>query len=124
MKNALLEHVESKSKKNEIPYFEVGDTVEVGCKIEEGDKSRVQVFSGIVISRAGQGMSETFTVRRIVDEEGVERRFPIHSPNVVSIKAVRSGQTRRAKLYYLRERAGKSVKLSHRHSEHTLTAAK
>lgn len=124
MKNALLEHVESKSKKTELPYFEVGDTVEVGCKIEEGDKSRVQVFTGTVIARSGGGMSETFTVRRIVDEEGVERRFPIHSPNIVSIKPIRSGQTRRAKLFYLRDRTGKSVKLSHRHSEHTLTAAK
>lgn len=120
MKNALLQHVENKSKKPEVPYFEVGDTVEVGCKITEGDKVRVQVFSGTVISRAGEGMSETFTVRRIVDEEGVERRFPIHSVNIDFIRPVRSGQARRAKLFYLRERTGKAVKLSHRHSEHTV----
>ena len=121
MKNQFLEHVESKCKKTDIAYFEVGDTVEVGCKIKEGDKVRIQVFTGTVISRAGQGMSETFTVRRMVDEEGVERRFPIHSVNIDFIRPIRSGQTRRAKLFYLRDRTGKSVKLSHRHSEHTLT---
>lgn len=121
MKNQFLEHVESKCKKTELPYFEVGDTVEVGCKIKEGDKVRIQVFSGTVISRAGGGMGETFTVRRMVDEEGVERRFPIHSVNIDFIRPIRSGQTRRAKLFYLRDRTGKSVKLSHRHSEHTLT---
>jgi large subunit ribosomal protein L19 len=116
----LLEIVESKSLKTNKPHFEVGDTVDVHCKIQEGDKVRVQIFSGTVISRKGQGINENFTVRRIVNNEGVERVFPINSPNVVDIKAVRSGKARRAKLYYLRERTGKSVKLAQRHSEHTV----
>jgi len=122
VKKDLIEIAESKSRKKEIPYFEIGDTVDVHCRIEEGGKSRIQVFTGIVISRKGRGMNEMFTVRRIVNDEGVERTFPLHSPNVVDIKPVRSGKVRRAKLYYLRQRSGKSVRLSQRHSEHTATA--
>jgi len=118
-KTELLDSVASKGLKKTIPHFEVGDTVEVSCRIKEGDKERVQIFSGVVISRKGRGINENFTVRRIVDNEGVERIFPINSPNILDIKAVRSGKIRRAKLYYLRERTGKSVKLSQRHSEHT-----
>ena len=118
-KTELLDTVESKSLKKTLPHFEVGDTVEVSCRIKEGDKERVQVFEGVVIARRGRGINENFTVRRIVDDEGVERIFPINSPNIIGIKAVRSGKSRRAKLYYLRERTGKSVKLSQRHSEHT-----
>ncbi len=121
MKKDLMEMVENKSRKKQIPYFEIGDTVDVHCRIEEGGKSRIQVFSGIVISRKGRGMNEMFTVRRIVNDEGVERTFPIHSPNVVDVRPVRSGRVRRAKLYYLRKRSGKSVRLSKRHSEHTVT---
>ena len=105
-----------------MPHFEIGDIVDVHCKIKEGDKERVQIFTGTVIARRGKGISETFTVRRVVDEEGVERVFPIHSPNVVDVKPVRSGKTRRAKLYFLRERTGKSIKLTHRHSEHTVAS--
>lgn len=119
MKTELIDLVEQKSKKAQIPYFEVGDTVEVHCKIQEGDKTRIQVFSGTVIARKGRGMNEMFTVRRIVDEEGVERTFPLHSPNIVDIKPVRSGKHRRAKLYFLRQRVGKGVRLSQRHTEHT-----
>lgn len=119
MKTELIDLVEQKSKKAQIPYFEVGDTVEVHCKIQEGDKTRVQVFSGTVIARKGRGMNENFTVRRIVGDEGVERTFPLHSPNIVDIRATRSGKRRRAKLYFLRQRVGKGVRLSQRHTEHT-----
>ncbi len=119
MKTEMLDFVESKSLKKELPYFEVGDTVEVHCRIQEGQKSRVQLFAGTVISRKGRGMNETFTVRRIVNDEGVERHFPINSPNVIDVKPIRSGKTRRAKLYFLRDRVGKSVRLKQRRSKHT-----
>jgi len=121
VKTKLLEAVESTSLKKEIPHFEVGDTVDVYCRIQEGDKTRTQVFTGTVIARKGRGINESFTVRRIVGNEGVERKFPLHSPNVLDIRATRSGKVRRAKLYFLRQRAGKAVKLSQRHSEHTIT---
>ena len=120
MKTDILDAVESKSLKKKVPYFEIGDTVEVQCKIQEGNKTRIQVFVGTVIARKGRGINETFTVRRIVTDEGVERIFPLHSPNVVDIRPIRSGKTRRAKLYYLRNRSGKSVRLAQRHSEHTV----
>lgn len=119
MKSELLKLVDSKGLKKNIPHFEVGDTVDVHCKIVEGDKERIQVFSGTVIARRGSGIGGTFTVRRIVAGEGVERIFPLHSPGIVDIKASRSGKTRRAKLYYLRERTGKAVKLSQKFSEHS-----
>lgn len=120
MKSELLDAVEGKSLKKKIPHFEVGDTVEVHCRIREGDKERVQIFSGTVIGRKGRGINETFTVRRIVNDEGVERIFPLHSPNVVDVRPLRSGKIRRAKLYFLRKRSGKSVRLAHRHSDHTV----
>lgn len=120
-KTDLLDAVEGKSLKQKVPHFEIGDTVDVRCSIKEGDKERIQIFTGTVIARRGRGISETFTVRRIVDNEGVERIFPLHSPNVVNIKPVRSGRTRRAKLYYLRKRTGKAVRLAHRHSKHTIS---
>jgi large subunit ribosomal protein L19 len=118
VKTEILKSVESKSLKKNIPHFEVGDTVDVHCKIIEGDKERIQVFSGTVIAKRGGGISETFTVRRIIAGEGVERIFPLHSPGIVDIKATKSGRTRRAKLYYLRQRAGKAVKLAQKYSEH------
>jgi large subunit ribosomal protein L19 len=118
-KSEMLDAVESKSLRKKIPHFEIGDMVDVRCSIREGDKVRTQVFTGTVIARRGRGISETFTVRRIVDNEGVERIFPLHSPNVVDIKPIRSGKTRRAKLYYLRQRTGKAVRLAHRYSGHT-----
>ncbi len=121
MKTEILDAVESKSLKKEIPHFEIGDIVDVHCLIKEGDKERKQVFTGTVIARKGRGINETFTVRRIVNNEGVERIFPLHSPNVLDIRPVRSGKTRRAKLYFLRERTGKAVKLAHRHSSHTIS---
>ena len=119
VKTELLDAAESKSLKKNIPHFEIGDTVDVRCRIIEGDKERVQIFTGIVIARKGRGINETFTVRRIVDNEGVERIFPLHSPNVVDIKPIRSGKTRRAKLYFLRRRTGKAVRLAHRQTNHT-----
>jgi len=118
VKTQILDAVESKCLRKNIPHFEIGDVVDVHCSIKEGDKERAQVFSGTVIARKGHGINETFTVRRIVNDEGVERIFPLHSPNVIDVKPVRSGKTRRAKLYYLRKRTGKAVKLTHRHSEH------
>jgi large subunit ribosomal protein L19 len=121
VKTKLLDAVESKSLKKDIPVFEVGDTVEVRCRIVEGNKERVQVFGGTIISRKGRGINEMFTVRRVVAGEGVERIFPLHSPNIVEIRPVRSGKTRRAKLYFLRERTGKAVRLAQRHSKHTVT---
>ena len=120
MKTKLLNAVEKKSLKKNTPHFEIGDIVDVHCRIQEGEKTRTQVFTGTVIARKGAGINETFTVRRIVNNEGVERIFPIHSPNVTDIKAVRSGKSRRAKLYFLRDRTGKAVKLAQRHSEHTV----
>lgn len=120
MKTELLDAVESKSLKDNIPHFEVGDFVDVHCRIKEGDKVRTQIFTGTVIARKGRGINASFTVRRIVNNEGVERIFPLHSPNVLDIKPVRSGKKRRAKLYYLRQRTGKAVKLTQRHSEHTV----
>ncbi len=120
-KTEMLDAVESKSLKKKTPHFEIGDTVDVRCSIKEGEKERIQVFTGTVIARKGRGINETFTVRRIVDNEGVERIFPVHSPNVLDIRPVRSGKTRRAKLYYLRKRTGKAVRLAHRHSDHTVS---
>jgi len=117
----MLDAVEGKNLKTDIPHFEMGDTVDVRCRIKEGDKERIQVFTGTVIARRGRGINETFTVRRIVANEGVERIFPLHSPNVIDIRPVRSGKARRAKLYFLRERTGKAVRLAHRHGEHTVT---
>ena len=121
MKTKWLESVESQSLKKDLPHFEIGDTVDVHCRIQEGEKVRTQIFTGTVIGRKGRGINESFTVRRIVGNEGVERIFPIHSPNVIDIRPTRSGKTRRAKLYYLRGRTGKAVKLTQRHSEHTVS---
>ena len=120
MKTEMLDAVESKSLKKKVPYFEIGDTVDVHCRIQEGNKTRTQVFAGTVIARKGRGINETFTVRRVVADEGVERIFPLNSPNVIDIRPTRSGKARRAKLYYLRKRSGKGVKLSQRHSDHTV----
>lgn len=97
--------------KAEIPVIEIGDTVTVQVKIREGEKERLQAFEGTVIARKGSGISETFTVRRLSYGVGVERVFPIHSPNVASVSVVRKGHVRRAKLYYLRGRVGKAAKV-------------
>lgn len=114
MKNKYIAAVEEANMKKEVPEFEVGDTVSVGVKIVEGNKERVQPFIGVVIGRRGSGMTESFTVRRIVNNEGVERIFPLHSPRITGIEVQRHGKTRRAKLYYLRDRVGKSRRLRER----------
>jgi large subunit ribosomal protein L19 len=114
MQNQLLTAVEKSSMKAETPKFEIGDTVDVHVRILEGDKERIQIFNGVVIARSGAGTREMFVVRRIVQGEGVERKFPIHSPRIANIVVKRSGKVRRAKLYYLRERSGKAVRLKER----------
>jgi large subunit ribosomal protein L19 len=112
MVNKLLDLVEKPSLKAEPPEYNVGDTVDVHTRIVEGDKERVQVFSGTVIMKKGRGINETFTVRRIVNNEGVERIFPRHSPFIAKVIVKRSGESRRAKLFYLRDRVGKAVRLT------------
>ncbi|MCL2701546.1 MAG: 50S ribosomal protein L19 [Phycisphaerae bacterium] len=107
----LMKKAVSASMKSEIPVFQIGDTVNVSVRIIEGEKERTQLFSGVVIARRGHGISENFTVRRIVNNEGVERVFPVHSPKVSGIEVVRHGRVRRAKLYYLRDRVGKRTRL-------------
>ena len=114
MKNRLLTLVEGAALKKDPPQFQIGDTVDVHQRILEGQKERVQVFSGVVISRKGDGMREMFTVRRIVQGEGVERQFPLHSPRIAKIEVKRTGVVRRAKLYYLRDRVGKATRLRER----------
>jgi large subunit ribosomal protein L19 len=111
MKNALLEKIENTQLKDNVPPFRIGDTVAVHVKIKEGDKERIQVYSGLVIARDGGGATETFTVRRISYGEGVERVFPVHSPYVDKIVVERSGKVRRAKLYYMRHRTTKQSRL-------------
>jgi len=114
MKNDLMALVEEAGYRPEVPKFEIGDQVEVHQRILEGEKERVQVFSGVVISRRGDGMREMFTVRRIVQSEGVERTFPLHSPRISKVEVKRTGVVRRAKLYYLRDRVGKATRLRER----------
>ncbi len=101
----------SMKAEDKIPAFEIGDTVRVGVNIREGDKERIQMFEGTVIARRGSGVAETFTVRRVSYGVGVERVFPVHSPNVAAVQVVRKGRVRRSKLYYLRDRVGKAAKV-------------
>jgi large subunit ribosomal protein L19 len=114
MKNRLIQLVEDAAVKKEVPAFDIGDQVDVHQRILEGEKERVQVFSGVVIGRRGEGMREMFTVRRIVQGEGVERIFPLHSPKIAKVEVKRTGAVRRAKLYYLRDRVGKATRLRER----------
>ncbi len=114
MDTKLLDIVESASLKTEKPAFEVGDTVDVHTRILEGQKERIQIFTGVVIAMAGSGTRETFTVRRIVAGEGVERKFPLHSPRIAKVEVKRSSVVRRAKLYFLRDRVGKATRLKER----------
>jgi len=111
MRKPLIELVEQSYLKPKPPQFNIGDTVDVHTRIVEGDKERIQVFNGVVIARRGAGINAKFTVRRIVANEGVERTFLIHSPNVVKVETKRRGKVRRAKLYFLRDRVGKKRKL-------------
>jgi large subunit ribosomal protein L19 len=122
MKNKLLAHIEEEQIKKDIPNFAIGDQVDVHQRILEGQKERIQVFSGTVIARRGDGMREMFTVRRIVQGEGVERIFPLNSPRIAKIEVKRTGQVRRAKLYYLRKRVGKATRLRERRAKGNETA--
>ena len=112
---ACIEELESFYKKKEVSSFRVGDTVRVQTKIIEGDKERIQGVLGVVIAKKGVGLSETFTLYRTAYGSSMERVFLVHSPRIASIDVIRSGRTRRAKLYYLRGRTGKSAKLREQH---------
>ncbi len=114
MIHPLIQAAEDTATKNKLSNFYIGDTVTVNVRIIEGDKRRVQPYTGVVIARRGRGINETFTVRRIVNNEGVERIFPVHSPKVAGVDIVRRGHVRRAKLYYLRERVGKARRVKDR----------
>ncbi len=107
----IVTEIEKENMKEDVPQFRVGDLIDVHVKTVEGEKERIQIFNGTVISKKGGGNRTTFTVRRVVQGEGVERVFPVHSPNVVKIVVKKSYKTRRAKLYYLRDRKGKSARL-------------
>lgn len=123
--NDVMMQIESRlAEKDSLPEFEIGDNVDVQVKITEGDKTRIQVFSGTVIARKHSGLGASLTVRRLVGGEGVERTFPLHSPNVVGIKVTRHGVVRRAKLYFLRDRVGKATRLKERRKAVAATEAK
>jgi large subunit ribosomal protein L19 len=125
MSQKILAAVEASSLKSEVPSFAIGDTVDVHTRILEGEKERVQIFNGVVIAKSGSGTREMFVVRRIVAGEGVERKFPLHSPKIAKIEVKRSGVARRAKLYYLRDRTGKSTRLREKREDAVAeTAAK
>lgn len=114
MRNKLIEAVEQSSLREDKLQFAIGDTVDVHTRIQEGDKERIQKFSGVVIARRGSGTREMFTVRRVVQGEGVERTFPVNSPKVASIDIKRHARVRRAKLFYLRDLTGKATRLRER----------
>ncbi len=109
MNQALLDKIESSQFRKDSAKFQVGDTVRVHTKVVEGDKERIQIFSGVVIGRRGHGLNSTFTVRRISYGEGVERVYPLHSPFIQKIEVERAGKVHKAKLYYLRKRVGKTA---------------
>jgi large subunit ribosomal protein L19 len=111
MIHPLMKTVEDAARREKALEFKIGDTVTVHVKIVEGDKHRIQPYTGVVIGRRGKGMGESFIVRRIVNNEGVERIFPVHSPKIAKIETERSGHIRRAKLYYLRDRVGKARRI-------------
>ena len=122
MSQALFDKIESEQFRKVPLKFEVGDTVRVHTKVVEGDKERIQIFSGIVIGRRGRGLNSTFTVRRISYGEGVERIFPVHSPRVDKVEVERRGSVRRAKLHYLRDRVGKSATTVREHDARSRAA--
>lgn len=119
-----ITHIEKSFMKENIPPFSSGDTLRVHVKIKEGDKERIQVFQGTVISRRGGGTGETFTVRKISNGIGVERVFPLHSPNLDKIEKIRAGSVRRAKLYYLRNLTGKSARIKEQLSDKGMKSTK
>ena len=110
----VLDSVTAEYKKNDVPSFNVGDTVKVHVKIREGQRERIQIFEGFVLKKQNGGIAETFTVRRIASGVGVEKTFPVHSPLVEKIEVVKHGNVNRAKLHYMRERTGKSAKIKSR----------
>ena len=109
--NDIIKNIEAEQMKQTVPEFRVGDTVKVSAKIKEGNRERIQIFEGTVIKRQGGSNRETFTVRKLSNGVGVEKTWPLHSPNVEKIEVVRRGKVRRAKLYYLRDRVGKRAKV-------------
>lgn len=116
--NHIIDKINKNNLKSDVPSFTTGDTVEVHARIKEGDKERVQIFAGTVIAIDGTGATETFTVRKIsFNSEGVEKVFPIHSPMIEDIKVTRLGKTRRAKLYYIRDLAGKKARIAERRED-------
>jgi large subunit ribosomal protein L19 len=114
MTNPIVQELEKAQLKKTVSEFDIGDTVEVRTKVKEGDKERLSVFIGTVIGRQGTGVRETFKVRRLVQGEGVERTFPLHSPLLTEVRVRHKGEVRRAKLYYLRRRAGKATRIKGR----------
>ncbi|MGI6567149.1 MAG: 50S ribosomal protein L19 [Firmicutes bacterium] len=110
----VLQAIEREQMKTDVPDFRPGDTVRVHVKVVEGERERIQIFEGVVIARSGGGVRETFTVRKVSQGVGVERKFPLHSPRVEKIEVVRRGRVRRAKLYYLRQRVGKAARIKER----------
>ena len=124
IKTLEQEHIAKLSAGKEIPDFQPGDTVLVNVKVVEGERSRVQAYEGVCIGRSGSGLNENFTVRKISYGEGVERVFPLYSPMIDSIKLVRRGKVRRAKLYYLRGRRGKAARIVERTERHGKAGAK
>ncbi|BBI16818.1 50S ribosomal protein L19 [Neochlamydia sp. EPS4] len=113
-KHALVEMIQNEQLKKDIPNFRIGDTIRVHTRIIEGQKERIQVFTGTVIARKGSGLSETFSLHRVAYGEGMERLFPLHSPRIAKIEVIKEGQVRRAKLYYLRGTSGKASKVKGR----------
>ena len=109
--NTIIKNIEDAQLKAQAPEFRVGDTVRVSAKIKEGNRERIQVFEGIVLKRQGGSNRESFTVRKISNGVGVEKTWPLHSPNVEKVEVVRQGKVRRAKLFYLRDRVGKKAKV-------------
>ncbi|MBR2901760.1 MAG: 50S ribosomal protein L19 [Clostridia bacterium] len=106
-----IKAIEAEQLRSDIPQFSIGDTLHIMCKIVEGNRERLQAYEGVLIAHKGSGINETITVRRIASGVGVERVFPVNSPRIESIKVVRRGKVRRAKLYYLRGRSGKAAKI-------------
>ncbi len=110
----VIESINAEQLKSDLPLMDIGDTINVHARIVEGDKERIQVYQGVLISRKGRGINEMVTVRRVVDDVGIERTWPINSPLIAKFEVVRRGDARRAKLYFLRDRAGKSRRLRDR----------
>lgn len=110
----VIQSIHEEQKKTDLPHFGPGDTLKVHVKVVEGDRERIQVFEGVVVKRAGGGLTETFTVRKISQGVGVERTFPVHSPKIDRIEVVRRGKVRQARLFYLRDRVGKAARIKER----------